>query len=248
MTLLPTTVLFAVVFSLATSSNPGNVGSSPSEGHFVVRDNTTGQVCLMANMDLQFNILYTTNDDDVDYAVFGLPQTANATGSCGPDNSSLTLTFYDDAFSVTFEFVKEGGGDVDRFHTSAIEISYIELADIFPGTKNPNASRQVSNNTLDIFSADADKSYMCESEVNITVTENVSILTSLVQVQPFGVKSGQFSTAQICSLDTENNKGDVNTAAIVIGVVAGVVLLGGVFAYVILSEKKRRSYVRLDGD
>ncbi|XP_019639528.1 PREDICTED: lysosome-associated membrane glycoprotein 2-like [Branchiostoma belcheri] len=197
-------------------------------------------------MGLQFKILYTTTDDRVDYAVFNLPQTANATGSCGTDNSSLTLTFHGDTFSVTFDFVKTGkGGGVGRFHASAIKISYTELPAIFPGTKNPNTSRQVSNNTLNVFSAATDKSYMCESDVNVTVAKDVSVVTSQVQVQPFGVKSGQFSTAQICSQDT-GNKTSLNTAAIVIGVIAGVVVLGGVFAYVILSERKRRSYASIN--
>ncbi|KAI8521117.1 hypothetical protein Bbelb_008710 [Branchiostoma belcheri] len=244
MTWLTTTVFFVIAVFIGATSSRENAGSSPSEGHFKVRDKTTGAVCLMADMGLQFKILYTKNDGNVDHAVFGLPQTANATGSCGPDNSSLTLTLQNDAFSVTFDFVKEGGG-VGRFHASAIEISYTELPATFPGTKNPNTSRHVSNNTLNIFSAAADKSYMCESDVNITVTKNVSILTSQVQVQPFGVESGKFSTAQICSQDTGNKSG-LNTAAIVIGVIAGVVVLGGVFAYVILSERKRRSYASIN--
>ncbi|XP_078660037.1 lysosome-associated membrane glycoprotein 1-like [Branchiostoma floridae x Branchiostoma belcheri] len=199
-------------------------------------------------MGLQFKILYTKSDGRVDHAVFNLPQTANATGSCGPDNSSLTLTFHGGNFSVTFDFVKTGKeGGVTRFHASTIEIAYTELPAIFPGTKNPNTSRHVSNNTLNVFSAATDKSYMCESDVNVTVTKDVSILTSQVQVQPFGVKSGKFATAQICSQDTGNKSG-LNTAAIVIGVIAGVVVLGGVFAYVILSERKRRSYDSINSD
>ncbi|XP_078579778.1 lysosome-associated membrane glycoprotein 1-like [Branchiostoma floridae x Branchiostoma japonicum] len=248
MSWLKTTVLFLCVLCIGATSNRRNVGSPPSQGHFAVRDHTGGHICLLADMGLQFKIVYAKNDGKDGTSVLNLPRTANATGFCGSDNSSLTLTFHDDAFNVTFDFVKSARRTgASRFHVSAIEISYTELSSFFPGTKSPDGRRQVKNNTMDIFSADADKSYMCNTDMNITVTKDVSILVRKVQLQPFGVKSGQFSWAQVCSQDS-GDKGGVNIAAIVIGVIAGVALLAGVFAYVMMSEKKRQDYRSLNSD
>ncbi|XP_066304512.1 lysosome-associated membrane glycoprotein 1-like [Branchiostoma lanceolatum] len=248
MSWLTASALFVFVFCIEATSHRGNVGSSPSQGHFEVKDNTTGQICLIAEMGLQFRILYTKNDGKFGTGVFSLPQSVNTTGFCGSNDSSLTLMFHDDTFNVTFDFVKSvKGGSVSRFHVSTIEISYTELPSIFPGTKSPDARRHVSNDTMNIFSADADKSYMCNTDVNITVTKDVSIIARQVQLQPFGVKSGKFSSAQVCSQDT-GNKSSFNIAAIVIGVIAGLALLGGVFAYVVFSERKRQDYHSLNSD
>ncbi|XP_019639419.1 PREDICTED: lysosome-associated membrane glycoprotein 1-like [Branchiostoma belcheri] len=210
-----------------TTPRPLTPPPEPPQGHYEVKD-TEGHVCLMADMGLQFKIIYAKVESETGAAILNLPTTANATGSCGPDRSNLTLTFHDDIFSVTFDFVRAN----DHFHLSQFDISYTELPSIFPGTKNPNTRRQVSNTTLNIFSTTADKSYMCKSDVNITVTENVSILASQVQVQPFGVKSGQFSTAEECQEDLEKN----TTVPIVIGVVLTAMVALVLISYIVVRK------------
>eukprot|EP00058_Branchiostoma_floridae_P024907 XP_002610397.1 hypothetical protein BRAFLDRAFT_72393 [Branchiostoma floridae] len=210
----------------------------PPQGHFEVKD-TKGHVCLLANLSLQFKVNYTKTDRKKNTGVFDLPKTAKATGFCGSDNSSLTLTFRDDAFNVTFDFFKDKavkGNGVGRFNASTIEIWYTELPSVFPGTKSPDSRRHVRSNTLNIFSADADKSYKCNADVDITVTKDVSILASHVQIQPFGVKSGQFSSAEECSEDAGSN-----AVPVIIGVVVGVFVLAVFVAYIVVNKRKAKT-------
>ncbi|XP_035669458.1 lysosome-associated membrane glycoprotein 1-like [Branchiostoma floridae] len=222
--------------TIMTTPKPTTPPKEPPQGHFEVKDKN-GNACLLANMSLQFSINYTKTDKKKHTGVFDLPKTAKATGFCGSDNSSLTLTFHDDNFNVTFDFVKDKkvkGNGVSRFNVSTIEISYTEIPSIFHGTNSPDARRHVTNSTMDIFSADADKSYKCNADVDITVTKDVSILASHVQLQPFGVeKSGKFSSAEECSEDSGSN-----TVPVIIGVVVGVVVVVVFVAYIVVSKRK----------
>ncbi|KAI8521118.1 Lysosome-associated membrane glycoprotein 1 [Branchiostoma belcheri] len=223
----PNTSTVPDITTIMTTPQPLTPPPEPPQGHFEVKD-TEGRVCLLADMGLQFKIIYAKGDSETGAAILNLPTTANATGFCGSDRSNLTLTFHDDIFSVTFDFVRAN----DHFHVFRFDISYTEMPSMFPGTKNPNARRKVSNNTLYIFSADADKSYMCESDLDIAVTENVSILASQVQLQPFGVKSGQFSSAEECQEDLEKN----TTVPIVIGVVLTAMVALVLVSYIVVRK------------
>ncbi|XP_078659595.1 lysosome-associated membrane glycoprotein 2-like [Branchiostoma floridae x Branchiostoma belcheri] len=223
----PNTSTVPDITTIMTTPRPLTPPPEPPQGHYEVKD-TEGHVCLLADMGLQFKIIYAKVESEPCAAILNLPTTANATGFCGPDRSNLTLAFHDDIFIVTLNFVRAN----DHFHMSQFDISYTELPSIFPGTKNPNASRQVSNNSMNIFSTAADKSYMCESDLNIAVTENVSILTRQVQLQPFGVNSGQFSTAEECQEDLEKN----TTVPIVIGVVLTAMVALVLVSYIVVRK------------
>ncbi|KAI8521116.1 Lysosome-associated membrane glycoprotein 1 [Branchiostoma belcheri] len=217
---------------------PTGPPKEPPQGHFEVKD-TKGHVCLLANMSLQFSVSYTKADKKKHIGLFDLPKTAHATGFCSSDNSSLTLTFHDGLFSVTFGFVtdkKVTGDSASRFNMSSIEVMYTELPSMFPGTSSPDARKHVSNTTLNIFSASTDKSYMCKSEVNITVSKDVTIMASQVQLQPFGVKSGKFSSAEECSQDTTGS----NTVPVIIGVIVGVIVVVVFVAYIVVKRSKAR--------
>ncbi|CAH1246353.1 LAMP1 [Branchiostoma lanceolatum] len=223
--------------TIITTPKPTGPPKEPPQGHFEVKD-TKGNVCLLANMSVQFKVNYTKTDKKIHTATFDLPKTAKATGFCTSDNSSLTLNFHDGAFSVTFDFLKDKdvkGKTVGRFNMSTIVISYTELPSIFAGTKSPDARRQVSNNTMSMFSANGDKSYKCTADVDITVTKDVSIVVSHVQLQPFGVKSGKFSSAEDCSEDSGSN-----TVPVIIGVVVAVVVVVVFVAYIVVSKRKAK--------
>ncbi|CAH1246355.1 LAMP1 [Branchiostoma lanceolatum] len=214
--------------TIMTTPKPLTPPPEPPQGHYEVKDRK-GHVCLLADMGLQFKIIYTKTDSETGTSIFNLPITANDAGFCNSDHSNMTLRFFDDIFSVTFDFVKAN----NQFRVSSLDILYTELPSIFPETKSPNARRHVSNNTMNIFSADGDKSYKCNADVNITVTKDVSILARQVQLQPFGVKSGQFSSAQECPEDA--NKG--NNIAIVIGVLIGVGVVVVLISYIIVRKR-----------
>eukprot|EP00058_Branchiostoma_floridae_P010712 XP_002596200.1 hypothetical protein BRAFLDRAFT_202759 [Branchiostoma floridae] len=212
-----------------TTPKPLTPSPEPPQGHYEVKD-TKDRVCLLADMGLQFRVLYTNTDNETGTGIFNLPITANATGFCGVEHSNLNLTFYDDNFRARFDFSKAN----NHFHVSGFYFSYTELPSIFPGTKSPDGRRLINNNTMNIFSTDADKSYMCNADMNITVTKDVSILVRKVQLQPFGVKSGQFSSAQECPEDS--NKGD-NTVQIVIGVAMGVGVVVVLVSYIVVKKR-----------
>ncbi|XP_066304993.1 lysosome-associated membrane glycoprotein 1-like [Branchiostoma lanceolatum] len=222
--------------TIMTTPKPTTPPKEPPEGHFEVKD-TKGHACLLADMSLQFKFNYTKTDKKKNTGIFDLPQTAKATGFCGSDNSSLTLTFHDDAFNVTFDFVKDKAvkGKESRFNMSTIEIWYTEVPSIFPGTKSPDARRHVRSSTLNIFSADADKSYRCRADVDIAVTKDVSILASHVQLQAFGVKSGKFSSAEECSEDSGSNQ-----VPVIIGVVVGVFVVAVFVVYIVVNKRKAK--------
>ncbi|CAH1229762.1 LAMP1 [Branchiostoma lanceolatum] len=175
--------------------------SKPHQGHYVVK-NSTGQICLMANMGVQFIAEYVKQDGKVGEGVFNVPETVTVSGECQHNVSSLTLEFhmYNATFYVTFTFVQSNSGiRRGRYRLASAELSYTELPVIFPQTIAPNQQRRVENMTLNVFSTDVRKSYKCFADVNVTVTKEVTMLVRQVQLQPFHVdKSGKFFTAEDC--------------------------------------------------
>ncbi|XP_035687049.1 lysosome-associated membrane glycoprotein 1-like [Branchiostoma floridae] len=173
--------------------------TKPLQGHYVVK-NSTGQVCLLANMGVQFIVEYVKQDAEVGQGVFNVPVTAAVSGACQNNVSSLTLEFYNATFCVTFTFVQSIDRRSGRYRLASAELSYTEFPVFFPQTIAPNQQRRVENMTLNVFSTDVRKSYKCLADVNVTVTKEVTMLVRQVQLQPFHVdKSGKFFTAEDCA-------------------------------------------------
>ncbi|XP_078698383.1 lysosome-associated membrane glycoprotein 1-like [Branchiostoma floridae x Branchiostoma belcheri] len=182
-----------------TPTTPPHKPSKPLQGHYFVK-NSTGQICLLANMGVQFIVKYVRQDSNVGEGVFNVPVTAAASGACTDSMSSLTLKFYDDTFYVTFTFSQSSEKRGGRYRLASAELSYTELPVIFPQTIAPNQHRRAENMTLNVFSTDVRKSYKCLPDVNVTVTKEVTMLVRQVQLQPFHVdKSGKFFTAEDCA-------------------------------------------------
>ncbi|XP_035676706.1 lysosome-associated membrane glycoprotein 1-like [Branchiostoma floridae] len=210
---------------------PGPPPGEPKQGHYQLKDKT--QVCLLADMGLQFTASYTKKNKHTGKGVFNVPVRASASGTCGDEQSSLTLTFYAEGqFNVTFDFHKSAkGGGKTKYHVASISLTYTEIPSIFPGSMTPNKAHTVSNSSLTVFPADQDRSYKCDADVHVMITKDVDLLVRQVHVQPFGVKKGQFSSAEECSQDSKG--GPSYGLEIGLGVGLAVILVGlGVFWYI----------------
>eukprot|EP00058_Branchiostoma_floridae_P008993 XP_002594481.1 hypothetical protein BRAFLDRAFT_87670 [Branchiostoma floridae] len=210
---------------------PGPPPGEPTQGHYQLKDKT--QVCLLADMGLQFTASYTKKNKHTGKGVFNVPVRASASGTCGDEQSSLTLTFYAEGqFNVTFDFHKSAkGGGKTKYHVASISLTYTEIPSIFPGSMTPNKAHTVSNSSLTVFPADQDRSYKCDADVHVMITKDVDLLVRQVHLQPFGVKKGQFSSAEECSQDSKG--GPSYGLEIGLGVGLAVILVGlGVFWYI----------------
>ncbi|KAI8521404.1 hypothetical protein Bbelb_011580 [Branchiostoma belcheri] len=209
---------------------------SPKQGNYTVKGNDK-QPCILANMGVQFHIKYTKTDNKQAVARFNAPTDAVASGNCGQEKSTLTLSFYQHAFNLTFEFTKAktGSKGAESFRAETIQLSYREeLQAHFPDAKDPDKVRQASNKSVHAFVTQADHSYRCLADYNLTVTAEVEILVRKVHLQPFGVQNGKFSSAHECSMDPKPSPHG-NSAAIAAGVTVPLVVVAvaaaGFFLY-----------------
>ncbi|TRY97967.1 hypothetical protein DNTS_000296 [Danionella cerebrum] len=190
----------------------------PAVGNYSIKSNTMAD-CLLANMGLQFifkvgdNANQTVNLDPTATAV-------NGTCGSGGSDSSLLLTTKD--ITVLFVFTNAS----KKFHLHTLSFT-IDLG-------NGNIFYQ-SNNNMSLWEASVGSSYMCKKEQSYVITDNFTLNTFELQVQPFDIKNNMFSTAHECSMDD---------ASLLIPIIVGAALAGliliVVIAYVI---GRRRTYV-----
>ncbi|XP_078576772.1 lysosome-associated membrane glycoprotein 1-like [Branchiostoma floridae x Branchiostoma japonicum] len=209
------------------------------QGHYVVY-NASGDKCILANMGIRFHINYTKENDMLGTAVFDVPLNAEASGLCGNSHSTLTLTFYDAAFSLTLSFSREHNDG----HGTAAHLSFVEVPAIFLDTLTPNKPIEISNTTLNLFPTDTGHSYKCSKDVSVALTKNVSVAFYQVQIQPFDVQSGQFSPAEECADDSEGGRHKV--LIVTVGVVLLVIAVGIGVSGVIGRRTLNPKYQRLE--
>ncbi|XP_078676927.1 lysosome-associated membrane glycoprotein 1-like [Branchiostoma floridae x Branchiostoma belcheri] len=216
--------------STSPMPTPGPAGE-PKQGHYKLK-NSKNDVCLLADMGLQFTASYTKKNKHTGKGVFNVPVKASASGNCGDEKSSLILTFYEGSFNVTFDFQKSAkGGGKTKYHVSSISLAYTEMPAVFPGSLTPNKAHTVSNNGLAVFPADQDRSYKCDADVHVAISKDVDMLVRQVHVQPFDVQKGQFSSAEECSQDSKGGKSYGLEIGLGVGVAVVLVALG-VFWYI----------------
>lgn len=210
-----------------TSSPPASpvTPGPPERGNYNVT-NANDTVCLLARMALQLNISFTsTSQGKLVQEVLNLhPNLVKFSGSCESDRASLILT--EDNITLTFSFSLNSTSS--KYHLSGLELS-ASLPDMAKGLV-------VRNTTLNYLVGTLGHSYMCRKEKTLSVTQNFSLNTFQLQVQPFGVK-GDFGAAEECELDEDDM-----LIPIVVGAALAVLVLIVILAYLIGRNRSHAGY------
>lgn len=201
----------------------------PERGAYnVTTSNNT--VCLLASMGLQLNISYnSTSQNKTLQEVMNIrPNETLASGSCDSDRAVLELKT--DANKTVLTFVFTQNTTSNSYHLSEVSLmtSVLDL-------KKGNFSAK--NSSLDFLQGTLGYSYMCRLEQTLTVSQNLSINTFQVQLQPFGVSGDKFGAAVECQLDEDNLLIPIIVGAALAGLVLIVLL-----AYLIGRKRSHAGY------
>lgn len=196
----------------------------PERGVYNVTQNNT--VCLLAQMGLQLNVTYTNlNNKTVQEVVNVNPDLTVPSGSCQADSATLILT-QEPTTTLTLTFTMNSTSN--RYHLSAVSL-VANWPDIPAFT--------ATNSSLNYLRSSLGHSYMCNAEQTLVILQNFSINTFRLQVQPFGVTTTQFASAEECQIDQ-----DQMLIPIIVGAaLAGLVLIV-LIAYLIGRKRSHAGY------
>ncbi|XP_053179464.1 lysosome-associated membrane glycoprotein 2 isoform X2 [Scomber japonicus] len=190
----------------------------PVTGKYSIKSDENSTACLLASFGLRIG--FKQGDKYQEMNLDPNPNVTGVSGSCGVNSSELLLTSNTMTVMLTF------ANDTKKFRLHALNIT---------GKTSSGVVFSEANSNLSLWEAAVGSSYMCNKEQNYTITNLLSIYTYNLQVQPFGVKKGVFSTAHECSLDDTS----ILIPIIVGAALAGLILIV-VIAYVI---GRRKTYV-----
>uniref|UniRef100_A0A3B5MN91 Lysosome-associated membrane glycoprotein 1 n=1 Tax=Xiphophorus couchianus TaxID=32473 RepID=A0A3B5MN91_9TELE len=201
-----------------TTAAPHKDPGRPDRGKYNVT-NSNSTVCLLAYMGLQLNITYnsTSQNKTVQEVVNIKPNGTLASGSCEADRAVLELKTDANKTVLTFVFTQA---------SLCIMLYFMHLGNF-----------SAKNSSLDFLQGTFGYSYMCRMEQTLTVTQNLSINTFQVQLQPFGVSRSAFGAAVECQLDED----DMLIPIIVGAALAGLVLIV-LLAYLIGRKRSHAGY------
>ncbi|KAA0715617.1 Lysosome-associated membrane glycoprotein 1 [Triplophysa tibetana] len=209
----------------SATSPPSVTPVPPERGNYNVT-NANGTVCLLARMGLQLNISYlsTSHGKTVQELMNLHPNITKTSGSCEPDNAKLVLT----ENNITLTLIFTLNSTLNKYHLSGVEL----LAAL------PNMSKTlfVSNTSLNYWVGTLGHSYMCRKEQTLNVTQDFSLNTFELQVQPFGV-NGDFGSAEECALDEDDM-----LIPIIVGAALAVLVLIVILAYLIGRNRSHAGY------
>uniref|UniRef100_A0A3Q2PIG4 Lysosome-associated membrane glycoprotein 1 n=1 Tax=Fundulus heteroclitus TaxID=8078 RepID=A0A3Q2PIG4_FUNHE len=212
-----------------TTAAPHKDPGRPERGTYNVT-NANNTVCLLAYMGLQLNLTYnaTSQNTAVQEVVNIKPNVTLASGSCEAERAVLELKTDANATVLTFVFTLNSTSS--KYH-----LSEVSLTTTVPDLKGGKFSAR--NSSLDFLQGSLQYSYMCRTEQTLTVTQNLSINTFQVQLQPFGVTGDKFGAAVECQLDED----DMLIPIIVGAALAGLVLVV-LLAYLIGRKRSHAGY------
>ncbi|XP_034739505.1 lysosome-associated membrane glycoprotein 2 isoform X3 [Etheostoma cragini] len=211
-----TTTAAPVTNSTSTAPPPTTTPTptlpTPTTGKYRIKRDENSTACLIANIGLRIG--FKQEEMNID------PNGTKVSGSCGVDSSELILTSNTMTIMLTFT------NDTKKFRLHALNVT---------GKTSSGVLFSEANSNLSLWEAAVGTSYMCNKEQNYTITSPLTLYTFDLQVQPFGVKNGAFSTAHECSMDDTS----ILIPIIVGAALAGLILIV-VIAYVI---GRRKTYV-----
>ncbi|XP_072300814.1 lysosome-associated membrane glycoprotein 1b [Eucyclogobius newberryi] len=210
-----------------TTSPPHKGPGVPAQGDYSVK-NETGTVCLKAKMALQINItLHSASLNTIVQKVVNLnPNETASSGSCDKERAILKLNSPQQT-ELTFQFTLNTTSKRYNLNSVSISASWPDMAEGF----------SAHNDSLDYLQGNLGFSYMCRSEQTLEVSQNFSLKTYFLHVQPFGLTGDAFGSALECLLDQDD---------LVIPIVVGAALAGLVLvvllAYMIGRKRSHAGY------
>ncbi|XP_041844499.1 lysosome-associated membrane glycoprotein 1a [Melanotaenia boesemani] len=222
-TTAPTTTASTAAPTTPQPTAPG----TPERGTYSLKDNN-GTICLLAQMGLQLNVSYVSQAQNktVQELLNLTPNLTNSSGSCGVSSATLVLT-QEQTTVLSFTFTLNSTSN--KYHLSGISLQ-ANWSDL-------TAPISASNNSLDYLRSTLGRSYMCNAEQTLVVIQTFSLNTFRLQVQPFGVTTNQFATAEDCQMDQ-----DQMLIPIIVGAaLAGLVLIV-LIAYLIGRKRSHAGY------
>uniref|UniRef100_A0A8C7YUA4 Lysosome-associated membrane glycoprotein 1 n=1 Tax=Oryzias sinensis TaxID=183150 RepID=A0A8C7YUA4_9TELE len=214
--------------SAATPTTPSPTpAGTPEQGSYSVK-NASGTVCLMAKMGVQLNVSYFSQSQNktVQELVNLTPNLTSSSGLCGGTNATLVLTQEE---TTVLSFLFTVNSTSNKYHLSGITLqaNWTDMMSPF----------SASNTSLDYLRSSLGHSYMCNAEQTLFVVSTFSINMFELQVQPFGVTSTQFASAEVCQIDQ-----DQMLIPIIVGAaLAGLVLIV-LIAYLIGRKRSHAGY------
>ncbi|XP_074505487.1 lysosome-associated membrane glycoprotein 2 isoform X2 [Sebastes fasciatus] len=188
---------------------------APTIGTYSIKPDENSTACLMANFGLRVGVM----KEEMNFE----PNGTIVSGSCGVNSSLLMLV--SNAMSITLTFAN----DTTKFRLHALNIT---------GKTSSGVAFSEVNANLSLWEAAVGSSYMCNKEQNYTITSQLTIYTFDLQVQPFGVKKGVFSTAEECFLDSDLSF----LVPIAVGVALSFLIILVLISYLIGRRKSRTGY------
>ncbi|KAF3686568.1 Lysosome-associated membrane glycoprotein 1 [Channa argus] len=199
---------------------------TPERGNYSVKNN--GTICLLAQMGLQLNVSYFSQlqNKTVRDVVNLNPNLTTSSGSCEASSATLALS-QEGTTTLNFNFTLNSTSN--KYHLSGITL--------FTNWSDMTGPFSASNTSLNYMRSTLGRSYMCNAEQTLDVVPAFSLNTFRLQVQPFGVTTNQFATAEECQLDQ-----DQMLIPIIVGAaLAGLVLIV-LIAYLIGRKRSHAGY------
>ncbi|XP_008273729.1 lysosome-associated membrane glycoprotein 1 [Stegastes partitus] len=200
---------------------------TPERGTYSLK-NTNGTICLLAQMGLQLNVSYLSQSQNktVQELLNLTPNLTSSSGSCGASSTTLVLT---QERITTLNFTFTLNSTSNRYHLSGITL--------LANWSDMTAPLSVNNTNLNYLQSTLGHSYMCNAEQTLVVEPTFSLNTFRLHVQPFGISTDQFATAEECQMDQ-----DQMLIPIIVGAaLAGLVLIV-LIAYLIGRKRSHAGY------
>ncbi|XP_029964226.1 lysosome-associated membrane glycoprotein 2 isoform X2 [Salarias fasciatus] len=205
--------------SVAPPTTPTPPLPTPKTGNYSVKAPNQTEACLLAKFGLRIGYKQGDKFEEMNFE----PTGAQMSGSCGVNSSELML----ESGPVTLVFTFINDTKKFRLHTLNVTVKTSSGSVLSEG-----------NASLSLWEAALGSSYMCNKEQNFTISEEFHLSTFEVQVQPFGVKKGLFSTAEECFLDSDLSF----LVPIAVGVALSFLIILVLISYLIGRRKSRTGY------
>ncbi|XP_074104193.1 lysosome-associated membrane glycoprotein 5 [Cotesia typhae] len=189
-------------------------------------DGVTGQACILLQVDALITVKFRTKLGEEQEANIYVPSDATVTGNCDSENF-VTMSLKWNAFVLSWSFAKTPGGE--RWYVDKVELTYNSSDRHFPLIDQPNKTiRLTSGQKNTLFPTPVGKSYVCEEEVSIPLSDgknNAALLLRDMKLQPFKFKNNEFAAEFSCK-SLSARAGRDETAPVAVGsTLAAAVLL-----------------------
>ncbi|CAL8263793.1 unnamed protein product [Lota lota] len=218
---LPSTTTPAPTTQTSTvpTTTPSPSLPTPTTGKYEVTMGLNTTACLMATFGLRIGFKLEQKYQEINLE----PNGTSASGTCGNTSSELVLS--NPTTTIVFTFVNETA----KFRLHAVSVNI---------TSSSGHQFAEENNNLTLWVASVGSSYMCNKEQRYNITESLFFYTFDLQVQPFAIDGGKFSTAEECFLDSDLSF----LVPIAVGVALSFLIILVLISYLIGRRKSRTGY------